>query len=224
MNVNISWKGYRISLADDILKYQIAISLSASSLTQEQILRLQVRHRTRTWRHGKWCGTCRTVIDWRGLRTVEASCSEWYPGVGTPIQTGGRNSKRWEGIWPSFSRTIWTDITWTSRVSHPNAPIEHSFRFERNPFGNYFLFRRSSRPSRVDLHRYRLVDIWTMFAEATRSILLKSYSFMRCWHLIDNCTSGVMFLFMYEVSFNAIFLHALIGKWKSSQLWKSLHE
>lgn len=166
----------------------MAISLSASSLTQEQILRLQVRHRTRTWRHGKWCGTCRTVIDWRGLRTVEASCSEWYPGVGTPIQTGGRNSKHWEGIWPSFSRTIWTDITWTSRVSHPNAPIEHSFRFKRNPFGNYFLFRRSSRPSRVDLHRYRLVDIWTMFAETTRSILLKSYSFMRCWHLIDNCT------------------------------------
>ena len=136
-NVDISSERiyYRISPVTIFSGIKL-ISLSASS--QEQILGLQVRHRTRTWRHGKWCGTCRTVIDWRGLRTVEASCSEWYPGVGTPIRTGGRNSKRWEGIWPSFSRTIWTDITWTSRVSHPNAPIEPiRFDSKRESLGNY---------------------------------------------------------------------------------------
>lgn len=53
-----------------------------------------------------------------------------------------------------------------------------------------FHFDDRSRASRVDLHRYRLMDI-----ETTR-IPLKSYSFVRYRHLIDNCTSGVMFLFM----------------------------
>lgn len=135
MSISVQKGYYRISPVTIFSGIKL-ISLSASS--QEQILGLQVRHRTRTWRHGKWCGTCRTVIDWRGLRTVEASCSEWYPGVGTPIRTGDRNSKRWEGIWPSFSRTIWTDITWTSRVSHPNAPIEPiRFDSKRESLGNY---------------------------------------------------------------------------------------
>ena len=84
---------------------------STLSLTEGQISAMQVRHRTRTWRHGKWCGTCRTVTDWRGLRTAEASCSEWYPDVGTPILTAGRSSRLWGEIWRSYSRTIWTDIT-----------------------------------------------------------------------------------------------------------------
>lgn len=88
----------------------------------------QVRHRTRTWRHGRWCGTCRTVIGWRGLRTAEASCSGWYPDAGTPIQTAGRNSRPWGGTWRSCSRTIWTDITWTSRASPPSALTDNQPR------------------------------------------------------------------------------------------------
>lgn len=68
-----------------------------------------------------------------------------------------------------------------------------SFRFEaRIPWKLFiFHFDDRSRASRVDLHRYRLMDI-----ETTRWIPLKSYSFVRYRHLIDNCTSGVMFLFM----------------------------
>lgn len=88
------------------------------------MLSVQVQHRIRIWRRGKSCGTCTTVIDWKGLRTAEASSSGWYPDAGTPIPTADRSSRFYAGISPNCWRTTWTGTTWTSRASPPSAPTE----------------------------------------------------------------------------------------------------
>lgn len=119
---------------------------------------VQVQHRTRIWRRGKSCGTCTTVIGWRGLRTAEASSSGWYPDVGTPIPTAGRNFRLYVENSLSCWRTTWMDTTWISRASLPSAPTEEreqkkrgliGFTTASSAAGNGFPRREKERETRV---------------------------------------------------------------------------
>lgn len=187
MNVNISWKGYRISLA-----------------TIFSSIKSRFRYQPRRWHRNKFFvyrfdtvpghdGTGSDAERAERLSTGEAfALSKRVVQSDIPVlarrsrpEAGIPNAEKGSG--PAsrgqYERTLRGPREFRIRMHRL------SIHFDSNEIllEIIFYFDLSSRPSRVDLHRYRLVDIWTMFAETTRSILLKSYSFMRCWHLIDNC-------------------------------------